>query len=119
LNALLATCLLVSPWLLGTRSSSFVLNIVVCGSLVLAVSVIAFKLKRSVASSWLTAVLGVWLVMSPWMFGYVASVPQTWSCIVIGGLHAAVASWSLTSPAIRHSWIRRHASVHRPRRASH
>jgi SPW repeat len=103
LNALLAICLLVSPWLLGTPWSSFALNIVVCGSLVLAVSVIAFKLKRSVASSWLTAVLGVWLVMSPWMFGYVASVPQAWSCIVIGGLHATVASWSLTSRAIRHS----------------
>jgi SPW repeat len=108
LNALLAAWLIVSPWLLGTASRSFAmpsmdcaLNMVGIGSLVLAVSAIRLQPGGTAAFSLLSATLGTWLIISPWMFGYLANDVQTWNCVLVGAVIAGISAFDLASRVLR------------------
>jgi hypothetical protein len=124
LNALLAAWLIVSPWLLGTPSRSFAMpsidfavNTVGIGLLVLVVCAIRLQLGTA-AFSLLSAILGAWLIVSPWMFGYDASDLQTWNCMLVGAVMAGVAAFDMTSRIIRRrSWGLRDSSSVRSKRA--
>jgi SPW repeat len=125
LNALLAAWLIVSPWLFGTPSRSFAMpsidfavNTVGIGSLVLAVSAIRLQLGGTAGFGLLSANLGAWLIISPWMFGYDANDLQTWNCMLVGAVIAGVAAFDLASRVIRRrSWGLRDSSSGRSKRA--
>jgi hypothetical protein len=125
LYALLAAWVIVSPWLLGTASRSFAvpsidftLNTMGIGSLVLAVSAIRMQLGATAAFSLLSATLGAWLTISPWMFGYDAYDLQTWNCMLVGAVIAGMAAFDLASRIIRRrSWGLRDSSSGRSKRA--
>ena len=45
---------------------------------------------------WLTMVLGLWLLVSPWVLDFHASAALRWNAIVTGAAIAALAAWVLT-----------------------
>jgi hypothetical protein len=39
--------------------------------------------------------LGAWLLLSPWIIGFTATVPQMWNSVIFGALIFLFAGWSL------------------------
>jgi peptidoglycan/LPS O-acetylase OafA/YrhL len=125
-SALLAAWLIVSPWLLGIPSGTlerpsidFALNFVVIGALVLAASAMRLNLEKTTPFNWLEAILGAWLIITPWMFGYDTGDVQTWNCIAVGVVIAGMAIFSLASSAIRHAGAPRSPTAERSKHVNH
>ncbi len=41
--------------------------------------------------NWLNVILGVWLILSPWIFGYVGKSGALWNSVIVGILVAVLA----------------------------
>ena len=44
---------------------------------------------------WVNFVLGAWLVISPWLFGFSTAAGLTWNALIVGILIILFASWTL------------------------
>jgi hypothetical protein len=58
-------------------------------------------------ASGINVLLGIWLVVSPWVFHYSAMAPAMWSSVIVGGFIVVIAairlaSWRDTAPF---SWL--------------
>jgi ABC-type molybdate transport system permease subunit len=88
--------LFLSPFFLPYRSvSSAVANTVSVG-LVIAV-LAAYHLAKPVRASWaswVNAVLGVWLLISPWVLGFSHVTSATYNSVVIGIFVILLATWN-------------------------
>jgi hypothetical protein len=47
------------------------------------------------AASWLNALLGIWLIISPWVYGF-AGTGQEWNSIVVGIIVLIFGFWGGT-----------------------
>jgi hypothetical protein len=65
--AALGLWLMTSPFAFGYRSRALILSDVVSGAVVLTLSLLALKATRGL-SSWLIAVVGLWLLLAPLVF---------------------------------------------------
>ncbi|MEK9154621.1 MAG: SPW repeat protein [Patescibacteria group bacterium] len=45
--------------------------------------------------NWVNLVLGVWILISPWVLGFSGFAPALWSNIIVGVLIAIFALWAL------------------------
>lgn len=45
--------------------------------------------------NWIQLILGVWVLISPWVLGFAALTPALWSNVVAGAVVAIVALWVL------------------------
>jgi hypothetical protein len=43
---------------------------------------------------WLTALVGAWLVLSPWVLGYATETTLVWNAIVSGGILVVMGLWT-------------------------
>jgi hypothetical protein len=95
INIVLAVCLFVSPWAIG-----FVADIVPAwNAWIVAVVVGIFAIATLAAfaewEEWINLVLGLWLIVSPWLLGFAADVNAMWTHVFMGVLIAAVSGWAL------------------------
>ena len=44
--------------------------------------------------SWVFVVLGIWLIISPWVVGFSGEVGATWNAIIVGIIVAALGLYS-------------------------
>lgn len=103
----LAAWLFVSPWLLGYTSpapaggeavtSGFATAAWNAWVLGVIVAVFAIWAIYSFAEwhDWVNGVLGVWLVVSPWILGFSAMTAAVWNHVIVGLLIVALAAWEL------------------------
>jgi SPW repeat-containing protein len=68
LSAALGLWLFVSPWVIGYGDMAAAQNAVVVGFLLLAAEFVEFAAFRP-WEEWANAALGIWLIISPWVFG--------------------------------------------------
>lgn len=55
---------------------------------------------------WANIVLGLWLIVAPWVFGFALRPAAMWSSVFLGLAVIGVAAWALTRPAHRGSeWM--------------
>jgi hypothetical protein len=87
-NLVLGLWLFVSPWVLRYRETTAAPNAFVVGFLLMATAVIALA-AFLVWEEWFSVVLGVWLVVSPWILG-AAFVPMVY-LVIVGFLVLALA----------------------------
>jgi hypothetical protein len=80
--------LFISPWVLQYRETTAAQNAFVVGFLVMVTAMIALA-SFVVWEEWFGAVLGAWLVISPWIFG-AAFVPMV-NFVIVGFLILALA----------------------------
>jgi hypothetical protein len=93
-NVVLGLWLIVSPWVLGyAMETTPAWNAYVLG-VIIAVAAIAALVAFHAWEEWVSVVLGVWLVVSPWILGFAASATALWNQIVVGVIVAALAFWS-------------------------
>lgn len=95
-NLLLGGWLFVSPWVLGYADlpapawNSWVLGVVVA-----AISVAAL-IQFAQWEEWVNAILGLWLLISPWVMGFAQDAPAAlWNHVLLGIVVAALAIWDV------------------------
>lgn len=98
LNLALGGWLLFSPWALNYLTGSATGNSVVIGALVLIVSAWSLAvMEQNTAPPRVNLVLGIWLIISPWVLGYVTAA-AFWNAIVVGMLLIGFALVRVAAP---------------------
>jgi hypothetical protein len=95
LNLALAVILFVSPWVLGFTAETAAAWTAWATGIVIAILAVAAIVQFAEWEEWASVVLGVWLVVSPWVVGFTHNVVAQWTHIVLGLLIAAVAVWEV------------------------
>ena len=85
-NLLLALVLLVSPWLFALQNATAKLDLWVSSAIIAAISLGAIVAYTS-WEEWANLLLGLWLVVSPWVVGFAHTRAMHFSI----GIGAAVA----------------------------
>ena len=100
LNVLLGIWVVISPFVLGFHSSMAVWNNVVTGAVVGILALIRWRMHRP-GWSWLNLILGIWLVISP--FVLFLSSTAMWNNVIVGIIIAAA--------ALSHTYIKESSQV--------
>jgi hypothetical protein len=96
-NLLLAVWLFVSPWLLNYSQEQLPAWNSFAVAIIVGVFAIAAMLKFAKWEEWVNIAVGVWLIISPWLLGYAATVAATQNHVVIGALVIILAGWELNA----------------------
>jgi hypothetical protein len=93
LNLILGALLFFSPWIFSFASGVESQNAMISG-IVIAVLSIAALAAFAQWEEWLNLIVGLWVVVSPWVLGF-ADTTAMWVHIVIGIVVAVVAAIEL------------------------
>ncbi|PDT43717.1 SPW repeat protein [Sinorhizobium fredii] len=95
LNLVLAVALFVSPWVIGFAPETMpAWNAWIVG-IVLGALVIAALAAFAEWEEWANLVLGLWLIVSPWLLQFATNINAMWTHVVLGVLVAVVSAWAL------------------------
>src|ERR1700758_2760719 len=81
-NLILGAFLFVSPWIFGFGGTTAAENANIAG-IAIAVLAIAALAAFAVWEEWLNLIVGLWTLVSPWVFGFQGTKAMT-VCVVIG-----------------------------------
>jgi SPW repeat len=65
------------------------------GQVLVAAVALAALVRVMAWEEWANLVLGVWLVISPWMLGFSGLVAAMWNAVIVGAVVAVLALWAL------------------------
>ena len=89
--------LIISPYLLGFAHTGSATNAITIGIIVAILALIRILTPENTGwLSWVNIVLGVWLLISPFILGYMAA-GDLWNSIILGILVIVFAAWSSTA----------------------
>lgn len=95
INLIAGVWLLISPWVLGFGAMHLAsANFVVVGVLIALLSALVLWHPQDGWASWATLFLGIWLIFSPYIYGFNDLLTPTTNSIVLGVIVAAVALWA-------------------------
>ena len=98
INILAGLWLIVSTWIFGfVPDEGATWNSIIVGIVVAILA--AGRFSRGVAArglSWVNGVLAVWMIISPFVYGYATNPGRTWNSIVVGIIVLVVALASAT-----------------------
>lgn len=92
LNFLAGIYLLISAWIAGANTGNHV-NGIIAGIVVAVLAATRFSGAAGPWASWIDAIIGVWLVLSPWIYHY-AGTGMQWNSIVVGIIMIVLGAWS-------------------------
>jgi ABC-type molybdate transport system permease subunit len=108
-NLILGAWLFVSPWVLDHAGTTAALNAHVMGAAVVVFAVIAAYMPKA-WEEMINTLLGVWLVLSPFVLGFAATSIVALHTVVVGILATAFAVWAMASDKrLYERWHRRHS----------
>ncbi|HEX8987505.1 MAG TPA: SPW repeat protein [Rhodocyclaceae bacterium] len=95
LNILLGLWLIASPWALGYANVPRApADAVIIGAVIAVLA--ALELFQVAAwEEWAAVVLGIWMVISPWVLKFSFSAAATANAVIFGIVIAALALWAL------------------------
>ena len=96
LNIIAGIWIILSPFIFGfwnLAAPSWASVIVGVAVVVLAAIRVAAPM-RNVGLSWINFLLGIWLVISPWVFGYAMRPRMVWNDVILGVIVGVLALWS-------------------------
>src|SRR5262245_59550829 len=94
INLILGAFLLISPWVVGFDSGVQTQNGVICGIIIAVLSIAALSAFTE-WEEWLNLIVGLWVLVSPWVLGFASATHATWTHVIIGFLVAALAALEL------------------------
>lgn len=97
---LLGIWLVIAPFVLGYRHTAATANEVLLGAGIVGLSYWRLRAPRDVWASWALAGAGLWLVFSPFIFGYHITATY-WNELLIGIL-LIILMFSSVGASIRH-----------------
>lgn len=92
-NLVLGAILFISPWLFGFEGGVASQNAIICGIVIALLSIAALS-AFAVWEEWLNLIVGLWVIVSPWILGFTATTAQTVH-LIIGLIVAALAAVEL------------------------
>jgi VIT1/CCC1 family predicted Fe2+/Mn2+ transporter len=95
-NIVLGAWMVIASFVLGYSGTAIaVWNDIIVGVviLILAWSRVANP-DRMTAESWINAILGLWLIVAPFVLGFSAVTAAMWNSIIIGVVVAVLGAWS-------------------------
>lgn len=95
-NLILGSWLLLSPWILDYAGTTAAWNAYVMGAGIVVFAVIAAYMPKAWEEV-INTLLGVWLVVSPFVLGFSALTPVALHTVVVGILATAFAVWAMFS----------------------
>lgn len=100
LNFLAGIYLLISAWAAGATSGATA-NGIIFGIIVAILAATRFSGATGAWASWLDALIGVWMIISPWVYGY-AGYAWRWNSIVVGIIMIVLGVWSALATQTSH-----------------
>ncbi len=99
LNILLGLWLIIAPFVLNyARLEAAETNDIIVGIIVAVIAAIrSFGAFTQPGWSWVNVLLGIWLIIAPFVLGYSAYATPLWNDIILGVLIAILAWTSATS----------------------
>ena len=92
LNLVAATCLFLTPWIFGFASvGEASRNAWICG-VAIGIASLAAVFAYAEWEDWASLVLGLWLIVSPWLLGFHDTVMSATRVSVVVGIAVAVFS---------------------------
>jgi SPW repeat len=102
INVLLGLGLLLSPWTLGyATEGGAALNAHIVGA-VIALMALAALFAFRVWEEWISAVLGAWLIVAPWVLNFSGHATAMRTSVLVGIVTFALAIWSATERGSGH-----------------
>jgi SPW repeat len=99
LNLILGAFLLISPWIVGFDSGVQTQNAVICGLIIAVLSIAALSAFFE-WEEWLNLIVGLWVLVSPWVLGFTGTAAAQVHFIVgiLVAVIAAVELWMTHHP---------------------
>jgi hypothetical protein len=95
LCVLLSLWLIVSPFVLSFAGSTGMWVAVITGVIALVLAWIRYNSPASAPGlGWLIAILGLWLIVSPFLFGMAGVTALLWDYVVVGIGYIVFGAWS-------------------------
>ncbi len=95
LNIIAGIWLVISPWIFAYATGAGEWNSIIVGIIVAVLAAIrAFGAYDAAWMSWVNVVLGIWVVIAPFVFGYATFPGRMWNNIIVGIIIAALGIWS-------------------------
>jgi predicted MFS family arabinose efflux permease len=105
-NLILGLWLIISPWVLNFASDSRPMwNAVIIG-VIIAILAIAALISFRKWEEWIEAVLGLWLIISPYVLGFTTQMNATVDQVIVGIIVAALAIWTVAGSQAPHGAMR-------------
>ncbi len=97
LTLLAAVYVAMSPWLIGYQGTTklTVNALIVGGTIGLLAMGFGCALDRTHGMTWTLPVLGVWLVISPWIYASGSTAGVMWSHVISGALVAVLGMYAM------------------------
>jgi hypothetical protein len=89
-NLILGALLFFSPWLMTFALGAESWNAWIAGMVIAALSIAALSAFAE-WEEWLNLIVGLWVVVSPWVLSFSGNVTAMWTHIVIGAVVAILA----------------------------
>ena len=104
-SAVLSACLVLSPWAIGFYGDTVATaNAVIIGLALVATALGAILFPRA-WEEWTEAVLGLWLIASPWVLGFSTHTDARSTAVVTGVVIAVLALWTLATDKDYRAWL--------------
>jgi len=107
LNTLIGIWVFVSPWVYGAGSNGNAWNSWIVGALIAIIAIIRSANPLTTrALGWVNMILGAWLFISPWIYGYTANSGRFINSLCAGAivfilsLYGATAHSTHTTPPV-------------------
>jgi hypothetical protein len=101
-NLILGAFLFVSPWIFGFDARTASDSVYIAG-IVIAILAIAALSAFAVWEVWLNLIIGLWVLVSPWVLGFQGTKAMTVAVIVGAAVAilAAIELWIMSQPPPR------------------
>ena len=96
-NAVLGVALVLSPWVLDYSSETFATSNAVVIGLALVATALGAMLAPKAWEEWTEAVLGLWMVMSPWVLVYSHVQMAMYAAVGLGLIVVLLSLWTLAT----------------------
>jgi hypothetical protein len=95
-NLVLGLWLFVSPWVLGYAGGAAAWNAYVLGSGIVLIALLAASMPKA-WEELINTLLGVWLVLSPFVIGFSSMRKVSLHTVLVGILVTAFAAWAMVN----------------------
>lgn len=106
-NLILGLWVFVSPWALqhvmaaGTAPAGAVTTVAMWNLYIVGIAIAALAaaalLSFQIWEEWVDLILGVWLLVSPWVLGFNTSALLTWNAVIVGTVVVLLSGWAAAS----------------------
>ena len=103
INVVCAVLLFISPWVLGFAGELMAARTAWVGGVVIFVMAVAAMARFAEWEEWVALIVGVLVLISPWVLGFAAVHAALWTCVVLGiivALSSISEIWVVHHPAI-------------------